>query len=131
MATTLPWMPTITQMVYLENCTGHRTKSRNGTDRERRAQIPPPTSMIFTGLFVLVTGAVERRWPPCTDYNRVLCRFLAGWHRHRAHTLAHQVPNYKEKGGTKESTTHTHSLNESTDCEYYCYLTENTTAWLQ
>merc|ERR1712035_156923 len=58
MATTLPWMPTITQMVYLENCTGHLTKSRHSTDREeRRAQTPPPTSMILTGLFVSVTSA--------------------------------------------------------------------------
>lgn len=33
MTTTLPWMPTITQMVYLENYTGHLTKSRHSTDR--------------------------------------------------------------------------------------------------
>lgn len=52
MTTTLPWMPTITQMVYLENCTGHLTKSRHSTDT---ARIPPPTSMILTGLFVFVT----------------------------------------------------------------------------
>lgn len=57
MTTTLPWMPTITQMAYLETRTGHLTEIRHGADS---AQIPSPTSMILTGLFVCVTVLVAR-----------------------------------------------------------------------
>ncbi len=125
MATTLPWMPTITQMVYLEICTGHLTKSRHSTDRERRAKIPPPTSMILTGLFVLVTSAGERRWRPCTDYKRALCWFFSRVSETQsAHThTCTPSTNFTEKGGrkcppnTQREKKKRSALNESTDCE--------------
>lgn len=48
MAATLPWMPTITQMAYLENGVGHLTASRDGADSD---QTPPPNSMILAVYF--------------------------------------------------------------------------------
>lgn len=68
MATTLPWMPTITQMVYLENGVGHLTASRDSTDTD---QTPPPNSMIL-GLFLYQWQSWERTTAPLC--NRALCR---------------------------------------------------------
>lgn len=68
MATTLPWMPTITQMVYLGNGIGHLTASRDGTH-----QTPPPNSMILAGVFFFYQRKI---WEPTTAplCNRALCR---------------------------------------------------------
>lgn len=70
-------MPTITQMAYLEKRAGHLTEIRRGADS---AQIPSPTSMILTGLFVCVTVlgggdtdqcAVTTREPSVVVFSRV------------------------------------------------------------
>lgn len=46
MTTTLPWMPTITQMVYLENYTRNLTEIRH-----QAPQTPSPTSADLCALF--------------------------------------------------------------------------------